>query len=61
MEALDPVQLECRRRGVDGVPEYVLYKGKVVMYEGAPLIRKRYSDTLILAPHRACAAVHRKI
>ena len=46
--AADMLELEARRRAVEGTERYVLSHGEVVIYEGKPLKIKEYSDTLLL-------------
>lgn len=38
---------EARRRAIEGVPRYVIQKGKVVNYKGKPIIQNEYSDRLL--------------
>jgi len=52
-EAIDDLEAEAVRRAKDGVEELVLYQGKPVMVDDGnggqqPLIRKRYSDLLLI-------------
>jgi hypothetical protein len=51
--AADALEDESTRRAQLGVREPFVYRGQVVMHEGSPLMRRRYSDTLLLAMLRA--------
>ena len=45
--AADALVDEAKRRAQFGVKDFVLYKGQVVMYEGKPLMRRKFADGLL--------------
>lgn len=48
-EFADRLEAEARRRAIDGVEEYVVSAGKLVVDdEGKPLVQRRYSDQLLV-------------
>jgi hypothetical protein len=49
----DALEDEARRRAHLGTREVVLYQGDVVMVDGKPLYKRKYSDTLMLAMLKA--------
>lgn len=53
--AVDALESEARRRGVEGVAEFVLYQGAVVKHNKKDLVIRKYSDHLLeqlLKAHR---------
>ena len=48
LEASDRLHEEAWRRAVDGVDEYVVAQGRLVLdLDGTPLLHRRYSDMLL--------------
>jgi hypothetical protein len=46
--AADELLDEVLRRAVQGTLEYIRYKGEIVMHKGKPMVRVKYSDTLLM-------------
>lgn len=47
-EGVEALEAEMIRRGKEGVEEYVVSHGKVVIWDGKPLVRRQYSDQLLI-------------
>lgn len=58
--AADALEDEATRRAQFGVTEPFVYRGQVVMHNGQPLMRQRYSDTLLLPMLRARKSEYRE-
>jgi hypothetical protein len=43
----DALADEAARRAQFGVDDYVLYQGEVVMHNGTPIVKRKYSDGLL--------------
>ncbi|HQT38379.1 MAG TPA: hypothetical protein PK231_03065 [Acidocella sp.] len=47
-EGVGRLEQACMQRAIDGTDSYVVSQGRVVMYDGKPLIEKKFSDTLAI-------------